>query len=53
MYTSFMSCVRVCVRAGMSAVNLRRYVNTPQTITIHDLVELLLLCAALVTITFS
>ena len=48
---------RVCVctraRAGTSAVNLRRYGNTPQTITIHDLVEILLLCAAHETITFS
>ena len=47
---------RVCVctyaRAGTSAVNLRRYGNTPQTITIHDLVEILLLCAAHATITF-
>ena len=48
---------RVCVctyaRAGTSAVNLRCYGNTPQTITIHDLVEILLLCAAHATITFS
>ena len=46
---------RVCVyaRAGTSAVYLRRYGNTPQTITIHDLVEILLLCAAHATITFS
>ena len=45
---------RVCVlaRVGTSAVNLRRYGNTPQTITIHDLVEILLLCAAHATITF-
>ena len=42
--------VCVCTRAGTSAVNLRRYGNTPQTITIHDLV---LLCAAHATITFS
>ena len=35
----------------MSAVNLRRYGNTPQTITIHDLVEKLLLCMAHATIT--
>ena len=28
----------VYVRAGMFAVNLRRYGNTPQTITIHDYV---------------
>ena len=50
-----MSCVRVYVRyvcAGTSAVNLRRYGNTPQTSTIHDLVEILLLCAAHATITF-
>ena len=40
-------------RVGTSAVNLRRYGNTPQTITIHDLVEILLLCAAQATITFS
>ena len=46
-------CVCVCMRAGTSAVNLRRYGNTPQTITIHDLVEILLLCAAHATITFS
>ena len=41
-----MSCVRACVRAGTtgtSAVNLRRYGDTPQTITIYDLVEILLL----------
>ena len=50
---------RVCVcnckraRSGTSAVNLRRYGNTPQTITIHDLVEILLLCAAQAAITFS
>ena len=37
---------RVYVCAGTSAVNLRRYGDTPQTITIHDLVEILLLCAA-------
>ena len=46
-----MSCVCVCVcvchavctraRAGTSAVNLRRYGNTPQTITIHDLAEII------------
>ena len=52
-------CVCVCVsrcvyaRAGTSAVNLRRYGNTPQTITIHDLVEILLLCAAHATVKFS
>ena len=46
------TCVRYA-RAGMFAVNLRRYGNTPQTITIHDLVEILLLCAAHATITFS
>ena len=48
-------CVCVCVyaRAGTSAVNLRRHGNTPQTITIHDLVGILLLCAAHATITFS
>ena len=34
-------CVCTYVRAGTSAVNLRRYGNTPQTITIHDLVEIL------------
>ena len=48
--------VRACVRAGTtgtSAVNLRRYGDTPQTITIYDLVEILLLCAAHATITFS
>ena len=42
-------CVRVCARPHVtrtSAVNLRRYGNTPQTITIHDLVEISLLCAA-------
>ena len=44
---------RVYVHAGTSAVNLRRYGNTPQTITIHDLVEILLLCAAHATITLS
>ena len=46
-----MSCVCTCVtyvrtyvtRAGTSAVNLRRHGNSPQTITIHDLVEILLL----------
>ena len=38
--------------AGTSAINLRRYGNTLQTITIHDLVEILLLCAAHATITF-
>ena len=54
-------CVCVCVchavctraRAGTSAVNLRRYGNTPQTIAIHDLAEILLLCAAHATFTFS
>ena len=48
-------CVTLCVlaRAGTSAVNLRRYGNTPQTITIHDLAEILLLCAAHATFTFS
>ena len=46
-------CVRTYAHAGTSAVNLRRYGNTPQTITIHDLVEILLLCAAHATITFS
>ena len=45
--------VYVRARAGTSAVNLRRHGNTPQTITIHDLVEILLLCAAHATITFS
>ena len=50
---------RVCVyaRAGTSAVNLRRYGNTPQltitTIYERPLVEILLLCAAHATITFS
>ena len=43
-------CVCTDVRAGTSAVNLRRYGNTPQTITIHNLVEILLLCAAHATI---
>ena len=41
-------CVRVCARAcpsvmhvaGTSAVNFRRYGDTPQTITIYDLIEL-------------
>ena len=47
----------VCTLRGRgqrtSAVNLRRYGNyTPQTITIHDLVEISLLCAAHATITF-
>ena len=48
-------CHAVCTRAraGTSAVNLRRYGNTPQTITIHDLAEILLLCAAHATFTFS
>ena len=46
-------CVCTYVRAGTSAVNLRCYGNTPQTITIHDLVEILLLCAAHATITLS
>ena len=50
--------VCVCVYARphvtrTSAVNLRRYGNTPQTITIHDLVEISLLCAAHATIMFS
>ena len=45
---------RVCAgTSGTSAVNLRRYGDTPQTITIYDLVEILLLCAAHATITFS
>ena len=46
---------RVCVRtrAGTFAVNLGCYGTTPQTITIHDFVEILLLCAAHATITFS
>ena len=43
-------CVCTYVRAGTSAINLRRYGNTPQTITIHNLVEILLLCAAHATI---
>ena len=49
-------CVRVCARPHVtrtSAVNLRCYGNTPQTITIHDLVEISLLCAAHATIMFS
>ena len=45
-------CVCACVHADMSAVNLHRYGNTPQTITVHDLVEILLLSEAHVTITF-
>ena len=46
--------VYVCAgTSGTSAVNLRRYGDTPQTITIYDLVEILLLCAAHATITFS
>ena len=46
-------CVCVYARVGTSAVNLRRYGNTPKTITIHDLGEVLRLCAAHATITFS
>ena len=46
-------CVCTYVRAGTSAVNLRRYGNTPQTITIHNLVEILLLCAAHATIMYD
>ena len=43
--------VRTCARA--SAVNLRRYGVTPQTITIYDLIEISLLCAAHATVKFS
>ena len=49
-------CVRVRARPHVtrtSAVNLRRYGNAPQTITIHELVEISLLCAAHATIMFS
>ena len=49
-------CVCTCARPHVtrtSAVNLRRYGDTPQTITIHDLVEISLLCAAHATIIFS
>ena len=41
------------VRARTSAVNLRRYGDTPQTITIYDLIEISLLCAAHATVKFS
>ena len=40
-------------RAGTSAVNLRRHGDTPQTITIYDLIEISLLCAAHATVKFS
>ena len=54
MYTSFMSCVCTCARmSGKCAVNLRRYGDTPQTITIYDLIEISLLCAAHATVKFS
>ena len=43
--------VRTCART--SAVNLRRYGDTPQTITIYDLIEISLLCAAHATVKFS
>ena len=43
--------VRTC--AHTSAVNLRRYGDTPQTITIYDLIEISLLCAAHATVKFS
>ena len=47
-------CVRVCARMSCtSAVNLRRYGDTPQTITIYDLIEISLLCAAQPTVKFS
>ena len=60
--TCILALCRVCVCVRMrarphvtrtSAVNLRRYGNTPQTITIHDLEDISLLCAAHATIMFS
>ena len=55
MYTRFMSCVPTCVRAcaHTSAVNLHRYDDTLPTITIYDLIEISLLCAAHATVKFS
>ena len=66
MYTSFMSCVCTHARAHVlasklvschvvrtSAVKLRRYGDSPQTITIYDLTKISLLCAAHATVKFS
>ena len=46
-------CVMSCHVARTSAVKLRRYDDTPQTITIDDSIEILLLCAAHETVKFS
>ena len=42
-----------CHVARTFAVKLRRYGDTPQTITIYDLIEISLLCAAHATVKFS
>ena len=50
-------CVTLCVlaraRARLQLTYVAMAIITPQTITIHDLAEMLLLCAAHATFTFS